>query len=782
MREYLYVLFIAFLAVSFIFAQPLLRIGYDDFLSNRQLNLDVASVRAGAYVDIVGWQNDVQKINEAGINYNIIIPDLPTYYTSRLDRTLSMGGYRTYSEIIAAVDSLHALYSFVSAKDSIAAGWDGNIVWTEKISDNVDVDEDEPEVLYDATIHAREVIVPEVLLYYMHWLCENYGTDPIATYLVNEREMWFITNVNPDGYVRNEIDNPDGGGMWRKNTRDNNENGIFDQSYDGVDMNRNYGYMWGTGGSSTYPGDDTYMGPDSFSEPEIQGYRSFVQSRIFSTNITYHSYSGLYLFPWGYTSDHCADNDYYMLVTDWMSERNNYVHGNISETIYPASGTTVDWMYGSQNVLSLTPEVGGASDGFWPPLDRKIPLCQSQLLANIIIGLVAGAAPRVVDIAISENDGDDDGYPDIGEQINLDAYVVNYGLLQANDVSVVASAVSGGITFTDSTASASGAISPKGGTATATRMAFTMLPPLLPGNQAQIALVATMPDGYYWADTFSFTVGTPSIISENNFDSGYSGWTLSGDWEFGTPTDRPTPFSAPNVLATRLTPDYSDNTLSIATSPTCYIPADVFSPTLSFETWFNIEGSEGEYYDGGNVRIRVLPDTNWTLISPIDGYPATITSSNPYLAGQPGFSGSAMNWQQIMFDLTAYMGDSVQFRLMFGSDPYVNYEGWFIDNWSIMSFQPETSAVIVSDSKKIPHKIAFATPNPFNSSCEISIPNAEKIAIVDINGKIVRTLDSPKGYARWNGRDEHGENCPSGIYFARAQKNSKHAIQLLLIK
>ena len=58
--------------------------------------------------------------------------------------------------------------------------------------------------------------------------------------IVDSTEMYFIPCVNPDGYVYNETTNPNGGGYWRKNRRNNN-----DGSY-GVDLNRNYGYEWAT--------------------------------------------------------------------------------------------------------------------------------------------------------------------------------------------------------------------------------------------------------------------------------------------------------------------------------------------------------------------------------------------------------------------------------------------------------------------------------------------------------------------------------------------------------
>jgi murein tripeptide amidase MpaA len=97
-------------------------------------------------------------------------------------------------------------------------------------------------------------------MYYMWYLLENYGTDPEATYLVDNREMYFVPCFNPDGYEYNRQTDPNGGGMWRKNRRNNGG------SY-GVDLNRNFGYMWGYDdlGSSPIPSSETYRGPSAFS-------------------------------------------------------------------------------------------------------------------------------------------------------------------------------------------------------------------------------------------------------------------------------------------------------------------------------------------------------------------------------------------------------------------------------------------------------------------------------------------------------------------------------------
>ena len=112
--------------------------------------------------------------------------------------------------------------------------------------------------------HAREIMTVEMCLYFARYLCENYGTDPVATFLVDNRQIWFVPIVNPDGFVYNEDNDPDGGGMWRKNRRPGG-GGCY-----GVDNNRNYPYMWVGDGSSGNPCDDDYRGPSAGSEPENQ--------------------------------------------------------------------------------------------------------------------------------------------------------------------------------------------------------------------------------------------------------------------------------------------------------------------------------------------------------------------------------------------------------------------------------------------------------------------------------------------------------------------------------
>jgi hypothetical protein len=93
-------------------------------------------------------------------------------------------------------------------------------MWAVKISDNVGVDENEPEVLFDGLTHSDEHMGLEMTLRIMHWLVDGYVShDARITNIVNTREIWIVLAVNPDGA---EADIAGGHyHFWRKNRQPN---------------------------------------------------------------------------------------------------------------------------------------------------------------------------------------------------------------------------------------------------------------------------------------------------------------------------------------------------------------------------------------------------------------------------------------------------------------------------------------------------------------------------------------------------------------------------------
>ena len=289
----------------------------------------------------------------------------------------SMGGYLTMDEVYQKLDEMYSSFpSLITEKYEIGESIEGRKIYAVKISDNPNIDEDEPEVFFNSLIHAREPQGMMVLIYYMFYLLENYGVDDEATYLINNREIYFVPVFNVDGYEYNRTTDPNGGGYWRKNRRLNSD-GSF-----GVDLNRNWGFEWGydNNGSSDIPSDPTYRGTTPFSEPENQVVRDFVLSRNFKVALNYHTYSNLLIVPYGYENIETPDSLIFRDYAAEMTKYNNYAWGTSADLLYAVNGSTDDWMYGEQllkeKIISMTPEVGNGSDGFWPDQDRIIPLAE----------------------------------------------------------------------------------------------------------------------------------------------------------------------------------------------------------------------------------------------------------------------------------------------------------------------------------------------------------------------------------------------------------------------
>ena len=83
------------------------------------------------------------------------------------------------------LDDIHSEYpEFVSEKISLGQSFQGRDIYAIKVSDNVENDEDEAEVLYTGMHHAREPMSFMNLYYYIYWLLENYQMVLIQIYQI----------------------------------------------------------------------------------------------------------------------------------------------------------------------------------------------------------------------------------------------------------------------------------------------------------------------------------------------------------------------------------------------------------------------------------------------------------------------------------------------------------------------------------------------------------------------------------------------------------------------
>ncbi len=269
------------------------------------------------------------------------------------------GAYHSYFELEGDLFALQENYPHLARIEVIGESLEKRNIYALKISDNPHLDEDEAKVLYLGCHHAREWISVEVPFLFGKSLLEDYATDSRIRGLVDSSEIWIVPLVNPDGleYSIHVYR------YWRKNRRLN-----ADGSY-GVDLNRNYGYMWGHDdeGSSPAPGSNTYRGPEPFSEPETQAVKDLFAERGFQAMISFHSYSQIILYPWSYIDEPTVKDEELESIAARMSQLMETVRGTVydydrgASGLYVSNGDTTDWSFGVSGIPSYTVEL--------PPID-----------------------------------------------------------------------------------------------------------------------------------------------------------------------------------------------------------------------------------------------------------------------------------------------------------------------------------------------------------------------------------------------------------------------------
>ncbi|WP_369172055.1 M14 family metallopeptidase [Streptomyces sp. R28] len=283
--------------------------------------------------------------------------------------------YHNYAEMTSEINSIVSANSSIASQRVIGQSYQGRNIVAIKISDNVGTDESEPEVLFTHHQHAREHLTVEMALYLLRELTSDYGSDSRVTSMVNNREIWIVPDLNPDG---GEYDIASGSyRSWRKNRQPNSGS-----SNVGTDLNRNWNYRWGCcGGSSGSTSSETYRGASAESAPEVKVVANFVRSRVvggvqqIKAGVDFHTYSELVLWPFGYTSSDTTtgmtadDRNAFATVGQKMAASNGYTPEQSSD-LYITDGSIDDWLWGNQKIFAYTFEMYPSSSsggGFYPP-------------------------------------------------------------------------------------------------------------------------------------------------------------------------------------------------------------------------------------------------------------------------------------------------------------------------------------------------------------------------------------------------------------------------------
>ncbi len=285
--------------------------------------------------------------------------------------------FHTYAEMETLIDAAVADHPQIAHKLSIGQSYEGREIWAVKISDNVATDENEPEVFFNGLTHGRERLSAEMALHIIEFLTNGYATDARIAEVVDSREVWVVPMLNPDAA---EFDFSAGSfRTWRKNRQP-----IPDSSAIGIDLNRQFGFMWNCcGGSSANPASDNYHGPEPWYAPEVRAYRDFIDGRVVDgrqqirLSISWHSAGRMVLWPYGYTRQDVPDT---MSYDDWramkalgqqMAALNGY-RAQQGSDLYIVDGDQDDWTYHEHRIFSYTFEMAKGADKRYYPTAAEV--------------------------------------------------------------------------------------------------------------------------------------------------------------------------------------------------------------------------------------------------------------------------------------------------------------------------------------------------------------------------------------------------------------------------
>lgn len=708
------------------------------------LAIDHAQFREGYLLHDFSSE-EVAALQAAGFSYEVQIDDVQSYYASKGEKSLpfknacgtniaqapnyavpqnfslgAMAGFFTYQELLDQLDSMRAQYpQLISARAVINPNdltHEGRPIFWLRISDNPDVDEAEPEAFYNALHHSREPLTLSQMVYFMWFLLENYDNDPNIKHLIDQTELYFVPCVNPDGYIYNETTNPNGGGMWRKNRR-NNGNGSY-----GVDLNRNYGYQWGydNNGSSPDPQSLTYRGPSAFSEPETRNIRDFCQQHNFVLAINYHSYGNLLVYPWAYNGIETADSSYYRSFGDLMTQFNNYVTGTGTQTVgYNSNGDADDWLYGEQQtknkILSMTPEAGPNTYGFWPPSNTITDLCDALLWQNL------NMAYFLLNYGVAKDESD----PLLTQQITpitfeLKRYGFGSGALTVSLEAISSNIIGVGNAKTFNLNQLQAATD---------SINLVLSLSAQSGDLIRFALVVDNGQGLVFKDTLEKVYGNYSLALSDPANS-LNNWVnlgTSSNWEITLNTFH----SAASSITDSKSADYANNANAeiLLTQP--FDLSDAIDASLTFWAKWSIEDN----YD----YAQILASGSSSVFSPLCGI-YTEDGTVYQDEDQPVYDGAQAFWVQEQISLNDYLGDSaVVLKFSLQADQWVRDDGFYFDDLQV-NFLSNTLVSGQEGLRRNFVRLGQSQPNPASQRLYIPVEWPNSNSKVDLRLRVYNLL------------------------------------------
>lgn len=359
----------------------------EDIKTISSFKISIDSVNRSSGVIIVDLRNDYEFDKLLSYGFDVVrLPDMTRDYYEYLISCSSddpMQAYYSIDEYHTFMQQTAALYPNICSLVQYGTSGQNRPLYALKISDNVQINESEPELKYIGSIHGDETVGYDMLIRLIQLLTSQYGIDPRITTIVNNTEVWISPMMNPDGYVLGQ----------RYNAA-------------GIDLNRNFPMPTGV----DHP-DDNNWGIENIAMMD------FSNAHNFALSINFHGGALVINYPWDYTPVLATDDALLQQLSLTYSMHNQPMYNSTEfpqgitngAAWYIITGSMQDWNYGFTSCIEVTAEISNTK---WPAastLDTYWAQNQESLLSYIefaqrgIKGIVTSNAQTPIPATIKIN-------------------------------------------------------------------------------------------------------------------------------------------------------------------------------------------------------------------------------------------------------------------------------------------------------------------------------------------------------------------------------------------
>ncbi|XP_061054240.1 carboxypeptidase A4 [Eubalaena glacialis] len=360
---------------------------------NFKLNFWKSPSTFGRPVDVLFPSVSLQPVKSflksQGLEYLVTVEDLQALLDNddeemqynegqeRSSNNFKYGAYHSLEAIYHEIDSIARDFPDLASRVKIGHLFENRSMYVLKFSTGEG--RRQLTIWLNSGIHSREWISQATVIWTIKKTVSDYGKDPAITSILEKLDIFLLTVANPDGYVYTQTQNR----LWRK-TRSLNPG----SSCVGTAPNRNWNVSFAGEGASDNPCSEVYHGAHASSEVEVKLVVDFIQERgNFKCFIDLHSYSQLLTYPCGYMVKKAPDADELDEVARCVAKALAFLSGTEYQvcptctTVYPASGSSVDWAYDNGIKYAFTFELRDIGHyGFFLPANQIIPTTEETWL------------------------------------------------------------------------------------------------------------------------------------------------------------------------------------------------------------------------------------------------------------------------------------------------------------------------------------------------------------------------------------------------------------------